>query len=47
MCENKVEIKDLVPNPILIRNKNNIEIATEKSITSFNIRRYGSIYEKT
>jgi len=26
----KIEIKDLVPNPILIRNKNNIEIVTEK-----------------
>ena len=25
MVKNKVEIKDLVPNPILIRNKNNIE----------------------
>ena len=25
-----VEIKDLVPNPILIRNNNNIEIVTEK-----------------
>ena len=30
MVKNKVEIKDLVPNPILIRNKNNIEIITEK-----------------
>lgn len=26
----KIEIKDLVPNPILIRNKNNIGIVTEK-----------------
>lgn len=26
----KLEVKDLVPNPILIRNKNNIEIITEK-----------------
>ncbi len=28
--EEKVEVKDLVPNPILIRNKNNTEIITEK-----------------
>lgn len=28
--EEKLEVKDLVPNPILIRNKNNIEIVTEK-----------------
>ena len=27
-----VEVKELVPNPILIRNKNNIEIITEKSL---------------
>ena len=28
--EDKIEVKDLVPNPILIRNKNNIEIISEK-----------------
>ncbi len=28
----KIEIKDLVPNPILIRNKNNIEIINEKTL---------------
>ena len=28
----KIEVKDLVPNPILIKNKNNIEITTEKSL---------------
>lgn len=28
----KIEIKDLVPNPILIRNQNNIEIVTEKAL---------------
>ena len=28
----KIEAKDLVPNPILIRNKNNIEIITEKAL---------------
>ena len=28
----KIEVKDLVPNPILIRNRNNIEIATEKAL---------------
>ena len=28
----KIEVKDLVPNPILIKNKDNIEIATEKSL---------------
>ena len=27
-----IEAKDLVPNPILIRNKNNIEIVTEKAL---------------
>ncbi len=30
ILEDKIEVKDLVPNPILIRNRNNIEIATEK-----------------
>ena len=29
---NKIEVKDLVPNPILIRNKNNIDIANEKAL---------------
>ena len=28
--EEKLEVRDLVPNPILVRNKNNIEIVTEK-----------------
>ena len=28
----ELEIKDLVPNPIIIKNKNNIEIATEKAL---------------
>ena len=28
--EEKLEVKDIVPNPILIKNKNNIEIITEK-----------------
>ena len=32
ILEDKIEAKDLVPNPILIRNKNNIEIATEKAL---------------
>ena len=32
MNEEKLEVKDLVPNPILIRNKNNIEIITEKAL---------------
>ena len=39
----EIEVKDLVPNPILIRNKNNIEIVSEK----INIRRYRIIYERT
>ena len=30
IIEDKVEVKDLVPNPILIKNKNNEEIVTEK-----------------
>ena len=30
--EEKVEIRDLVPNPILIKNKNNIDIVTEKAL---------------
>ena len=30
--KDRVEVKDLVPNPILIRNKNNIEIITEKAL---------------
>jgi len=28
----KIEIKDLVPNPILIKNQNNIEVVTEKAL---------------
>ena len=32
MLDDKVEIKDLVPNPILLRTKNNIEIVTEKEL---------------
>lgn len=32
MYEEKIGVKDLVPNPILIKNKNNIEIATEKAL---------------
>ena len=28
--EDRVEVKDLVPNPILIKNRNNLEIVTEK-----------------
>lgn len=32
ITKEKVEVKDLVPNPILIRNKNNIEIVTEKAL---------------
>ena len=32
MKEENVEVKDLVPNPILIKNKNNIDIATEKAL---------------
>lgn len=30
ILDDKIEAKDLVPNPIIIRNKNNIEIVTEK-----------------
>ena len=30
--ESRVEVKDLVPNPILIKNKNNTEIITEKAL---------------
>ena len=32
ILDGKIEIKDLVPNPILLRNKNNIEIVTEKEL---------------
>ena len=32
VTKEKVEVKDLVPNPILIRNKNKIEIVTEKAL---------------
>ena len=34
VSKNKVEVKDLVPNLILIRNKNNIEIINEKALHS-------------
>ena len=29
---NKLQVQDLVPNPILIKNKNNIDIANEKAL---------------
>ena len=32
ILDDKIEIKDLVPNPILLRNKNNIEVVTEKAL---------------
>ena len=32
ILKDKIEVKDLVPNPILISNKNNIEIVTEKAL---------------
>ena len=32
MIDDIIEVKDLVPNPILIRSKNNIEIVTEKAL---------------
>ena len=32
ITKDKVEVKDLVPNPILIRKKNNIEIISEKAL---------------
>ena len=32
ILDDKIEVKDLVPNPILIRNENNIEIINEKAL---------------
>ena len=32
VSKDKIEVKDLIPNPILIRNNNNIEIVTEKAL---------------
>ena len=32
VSKDKIEVKDLVPNPILIRNRNNAEIVTEKAL---------------
>lgn len=32
ISKDKVEIKDLVPNPILIKNKNNVDLVTEKAL---------------
>ena len=32
ILDDKIEVKDLVPNPILIRNKNNVEIVSEKAL---------------
>ncbi len=32
MLNDKIEVKDLVPNPILIKNKNNVEVVTEKAL---------------
>lgn len=30
ILDNIIEVKDLVPNPILIKNKNNVEVVTKK-----------------
>ena len=30
--DENIEVKDLIPNPILIKNKNNIEIVSEKAL---------------
>ena len=32
ICDENIGVKDLVPNPILIKNKNNIEILSEKTL---------------
>lgn len=40
IIEEEISVKELVPNPIIIRNKNNINIVTEKSIASINIGKY-------
>ena len=32
MLDDKIEVKDLVANPILIKNKNNVEVVTEKAL---------------
>lgn len=32
ITKDNIEIKDLIPNPILIRNKDNIEVSTEKAL---------------
>ena len=32
VSKDKIEVKDLVPNPILIRNRNNTEMVTEKAL---------------
>ena len=32
MTDENIEVKDIVPNPILIKNKNNIKAATEKAL---------------
>ena len=32
ILEERIEVKDLVPNPILIRNRNNLEIINEKAL---------------
>ena len=32
ILDDEIQIKDLVPNPILVRNKNNAEIVTEKAL---------------
>ena len=32
IVDDKIEVKDLIPNPIIIRNRNNIEIINEKAL---------------
>ena len=42
ILDDKIEAKDLVPNPILIRNKNNIEIFNEKALHNLILEDIGS-----
>jgi len=40
--EDRLEMKDLIPNPILIKNKNNIEVVTERILHNLILENIGN-----
>ena len=44
--DKNIEINDLIPNPIIIRNNTNYEVVSEKSITEINTGRYTFFFRR-